>query len=84
MIMETPEGEWSVQELSSGKVLYVPPRWGHRLVNIGRQEDLVTFFIYPAQAGHDYGTIEAQGFRKLVIEQDNQPRIVDNPRWSKK
>ena len=81
MMMETPEGEWSVEELSPGKVLYVSPRWAHRSVNVSQEEDLVTFFVYPAQAGHDYGTIEKQGFRKLVIEQDNQPHIVDNPRW---
>ena len=33
-----------------------------------RQEDLVTFFVYPGHAGHDYGTIEKQGFSKLVLE----------------
>jgi glucose-6-phosphate isomerase len=43
--------------------------------------DLVTFFVYPADAGHDYGSIEKQGFRKLIVEQDGRPAIVDNPRW---
>ena len=81
MVMETPEGDWAVEELRPGKVLYVPPRWAHRSVNTSDKEDLVTFFIYPAHAGHDYGTIESQGFRKLVVERDNQPYIVDNPRW---
>ena len=80
MVMETPEGDWAVEELRPGKVLYVPPRWAHRSVNTGR-EDLITFFVYPGHAGHDYGTIETQGFRKLVLERDNQPCIVDNPRW---
>jgi len=81
MVMETPEGDSSVKELSRGQALYVPPRWAHRLVNTGQTEDLVTFFVYPAQTGHDYGTIEQQGFCKLVVEQDNRPTIVDNPRW---
>jgi glucose-6-phosphate isomerase len=45
-----------------------------------RQEDLVTFFIYPGNAGHDYGTIERQGFRKLVLDGESGPEIVDNPR----
>ena len=57
MVMETPEGEWSVEELHPGRVLYVPPRWAHRSVNMDPREDLVMFFIYPANAGHDYGTI---------------------------
>ena len=80
MVMETPEGDTSVEALSPGKVLYVPPRWAHRSVCTAQDEDLVTFFVYPGNAGHDYGTIERQGFRKLVLEGDNGPEIVDNPR----
>jgi len=81
MVMETPEGDWAVEELCPGKILYVPPRWAHRSVNTGNQEDLVTFFVYPGNAGHDYGTIETQGFRKLALEVNGQLQIVDNPRW---
>lgn len=81
IVMETPEGEWAVEELRPGRVLYVPPRWAHRSVNISATEDLATFFVYPGHAGHDYGTIEKQGFRKLVIEESGKPKIIDNPRW---
>jgi len=81
MVMETPEGNWAVEPLSPGRVLYVPPRWAHRSVNSGTDEDLVTFFVYPGHAGHDYGTIESQGFRKLVVEENGRPKIIDNPRW---
>jgi glucose-6-phosphate isomerase len=80
MVMETPEGDTSVEALSPGKVLYVPSRWAHRSVCTSRLEDLVTFFAYPANAGHDYGTIERSGFRKLVVDGDNGPEIIDNPR----
>jgi glucose-6-phosphate isomerase len=80
MVMETPEGATSVKALAPGEVLYVPPRWAHRSVCTSRLEDLVTFFTYPGNAGHDYGTIERQGFRKLVVEGINGPEIVDNPR----
>lgn len=81
MVMETPEGDWAVEQLRPGSVLYVLPRWAHRSVNTSATEDLVTFFVYPGDAGHDYGTIEQQGFRKLVVEQDGRPAIIDNPRW---
>jgi glucose-6-phosphate isomerase len=81
MVMEDPEGEWSVMPLRPQSVLYVPPRWAHRTVNTSPDEDLVTFFVYPGDAGHDYGSIEKQGYRKLVVEQDSSPAIVDNPRW---
>ncbi len=80
LVLETPEGEWSVQELRPGGVVYIPPRWAHRSVNIGGG-DLTMLFIYPAHAGHDYGTIERQGFRKLVVERDGRPSVVDNPGW---
>lgn len=82
MVMETPEGKSVVEELATGKVLYVPPRWAHRSVNVSSAEDLVMFFVYPGNAGHDYRTIETQGFRKLVVEKDGKPDIVDNPRWT--
>jgi len=81
MVMETPEGDWAVEELRPGRVLYVPPRWAHRSVNSSADEDLVTFFVYPGHAGHDYGTIEEQGFRNLVVEKNGRSKIIDNPRW---
>jgi glucose-6-phosphate isomerase len=81
MVMETPEGDSSIAPLRPGTVLYVPPRWAHRSVCTSRQGDLVTLFVYPAHAGHDYGTIEEQGFRKLVIDNGNGIQFVDNPRW---
>jgi len=81
MVMETPEGEWAVEKLIPEKVLYVPPRWAHRSVNTSRNEDLVTFFVYPGNAGHDYGSIEKQGFRKLVVEREGEVQVIDNPRW---
>jgi glucose-6-phosphate isomerase len=83
MVMENPEGESSVEALTPGKVLYVPPRWAHRSVCTSRQQSLVFFFVYPGQAGHDYGTIESQGFRKLVMDGDAGIEIIDNPRWKK-
>ena len=81
MVMETPEGDWAVEDLAPGKVLYVPPRWAHRSVNVSSEEALITFFAYPGNAGHDYGTIEIQGYRKLIVEKDGEMDIVDNPRW---
>lgn len=80
MLMETPEGDWDAQLLEPGKAVYVPGRWAHRSVNIGN-EPLVTFFVFRADAGHDYGTIETKGFRKLIVEENGEPAIIDNPKW---
>ena len=81
MVMENPEGETSVEPLSPGNVLYVPPRWAHRSVCTSRRENLVTFFAYPANAGHNYGTIEEKGFRKLVMDSPQGIQITDNPKF---
>lgn len=80
VIMETPEGGQSSRELGPDSVVYIPPRWAHRSVNTG-QQDLIFFFVYPSDAGHNYGTIEEYGFGKLVVERDHRPAIIDNPRW---
>jgi glucose-6-phosphate isomerase len=81
LVMETPEGEWAVEHLSPGTVLYVPPRWAHRSVNTSPDLDLITLYVYPGNAGHDYATIEQQGFRKLVVERDGHPQVIENVRW---
>ena len=81
MVMETPEGDWAVEAMRPETALYVPPRWAHRSVNTSSHEDLVFFFVYPGHSGHNYGSIEATGFRKLVVERDGKPEIIDNPRW---
>ncbi len=83
MVLETPEGETQVLAFLPGDVLYVLPRWAHRSVNVSASEDLVFYYACPANAGHDYGTIEQQGFRLLVVERDGQPTVIDNPRWGR-
>lgn len=81
MLLENPEGDWSAQELTPGKMVYVPRRYAHRSINVSATEPLFTFFVFRGDAGHDYGTIETKGYRKLLIEQDGKPTIVDNPKW---
>lgn len=80
MVMEKPDGATSVQAMCAGTVLYVPPRWAHRTVNTG-QQPLVTFWVYPAVAGHDYASIQERGFRKIVVERGGGPAISDNARF---
>ena len=81
MMMETPEGEVSLLEMKPGEAVYVPPRWAHRTINTG-DAPMVSFFVYRSDAGHDYGTIEQKGYRKLLVERDGRPAMIDNPRWA--
>jgi glucose-6-phosphate isomerase len=80
ILMESPEGDCSYEVLAPGKMAYVPKRYAHRSVNIGK-ELFVQFFTFRADAGHDYGTIETRGFRKLVVEQGGDFAVIDNPKW---
>ncbi|TET55439.1 MAG: glucose-6-phosphate isomerase [Actinobacteria bacterium] len=82
IIMQNKEGQSSYYPIEPGTVAYVAPYWAHRTVNTGN----VAFSflaIYPADAGHDYGSIEQIGFPKLVVEQNSHPELVDNPKFTR-
>lgn len=81
LLLQTDSGATSEIEMAAGSAAYVPPYWAHRTVNIGA-EDFVFFSAWEARAGHDYGTIERDGFRVLVVLRDGQPALVDNPKFS--
>lgn len=80
MLMEDPEGHVDAQLLTPGEAVYVPTRYAHRSINIGN-EPLITFFVFRGDAGHDYGTIETKGYRKLIVEKNGKDEMVDNPKW---
>lgn len=81
MLLESPEGDWSALELTVGRAVYVPKRYAHRSINVHPDKALCTFFVYRADAGHDYGTIETKGYRKLLVERNGHPAAIDNPGW---
>ncbi len=82
MLMENPEGDVQWAQFVPGQAVYVPRRYAHRSINTSDSEPLITFFSFPGHAGHDYGTIEEKGFRKLCIDSDGVPTFVDNPKWA--
>jgi glucose-6-phosphate isomerase, archaeal len=80
LVLATEDGEHTVQWMEPGSVHYIPGGWAHRSVNVG-DEQLVFFCSWIADAGHDYGSIETQGFPVLLVEGDDGPRVVENPRY---
>ena len=60
-----------------GTVAYVAPRWAHRTVNTG-PEPFVFLAVYHGDAGHDYGTIETEGFPLRIVERDGAPAVVES------
>ena len=83
LLMEDINGKIEVQEMTPGVSVYVPPNFAHRSINISKNEPFIMFFVFRADAGHDYKTIETNGFRKLIIDKDGKPEIIDNPKWHK-
>lgn len=82
LLMENPEGDVQWAEFVPGQAVYVPPRYAHRSINTSATEPLVMFFAFPGNAGHDYGTIEEKGFRKLCVDRNGTPEFIDNPKWA--
>ncbi len=82
LLLQTPEGETSVQHMTPGAAAYVPPFWGHRTVNTGA-EPFAFMAVYPADAGYDYATIAEYGFAALIVERDGKPELVPNPHYQR-
>jgi len=80
MVMENMAGDTECLPLTAGEAVYVPRGYAHRTVNTGGVP-LILFFTFAADAGHDYGTIETKGFRKIVRDVDGVAKVMDNPKW---
>jgi glucose-6-phosphate isomerase len=71
MLMKTSEGKCHAEKMTRGRMVYVPPRWAHRSVNAGADK-LISFCVYPAEAGHNYGDIEREGFPLRIYYRNNE------------
>jgi glucose-6-phosphate isomerase, archaeal len=82
LLMEAIEGKVKAAEMRPGSLVYVPPFWIHRSVNIG-SETFATLFTYPADAGQDFEIVrKACGFALLVMEDSaNGWKLAPNPRY---
>ena len=83
ILMENPDGEVKALKLSKGQLVYVPPLWFHRSINIGDSE-LVTLFTYNSDAGQNYEILKKRGgMRKRVVQKDsNSWTLVENKKYS--
>jgi glucose-6-phosphate isomerase len=75
MLMKRANGESAYERFLPGRMVYVPPFWAHRTVNTG-DEPLISFCAYPAEAGHNYGDIEKEGFPLRVFKRAGKVEIL--------
>jgi glucose-6-phosphate isomerase len=74
LLMQTEKGDYKEIYYSKGNLLYIPPFWAHRMVNVSNTEPLKFYGVYPANAGHDYDTIMNKGFRNKVVIDKKSPK----------
>lgn len=78
MLLESPEGETQILEISARMLVYVPPMWIHRSVNIGT-DALVMSFCYPCDSGQDYEIIaRSGGMAKRIVADGTGWKAIDN------
>ncbi|MFP3958667.1 MAG: glucose-6-phosphate isomerase family protein [Spirochaetaceae bacterium] len=74
MVMKTADGRFEARPMERNTMVYVPPYWAHRSVNTG-EEPLVSYCVYHAEAGHNYGDINREGFLKRVLKRNGKVTI---------
>ncbi|MCC6804708.1 MAG: cupin domain-containing protein [Anaerolineae bacterium] len=80
LLLQTRDGETTVQHISPGVVAYIPAYHAHRTINTSA-ETFVFLSIYPADAGNDYESVAALGFASLLVERDGKPELIASPRY---
>lgn len=77
MLLENEKsGQSRLEPLGADKIVYVPGHTAHRTMNTG-SEPLVYIGVYPAAAGHDYGSIAQRNFNKVLLERNGRPVLLD-------
>jgi len=71
MLMKTTGGLCEAEAMRRNRMVYVPPHWAHRSINTG-SDPLISFCVYPGDAGHNYGDIASEGFPKRVFIRDGK------------
>jgi glucose-6-phosphate isomerase len=75
LLLMQVDDQFRLIEMQPGAVAYIPPAWGHRTVNVGT-EPFIFLAVCPGDAGHDYASIEREGFARRAVERNGQPAVV--------
>lgn len=76
MLLETENSDdGQLIPLLPNSIVYVPGYTAHRTINTG-DTPLTYLGIYPAKAGHDYGSLAQSNFRHVVVEVNGKPTLL--------
>lgn len=79
VVLANRGGESRVIPVTSGDIVQIDGEWAHRLVNVG-DSPLIFFVTWVADCGHDYATIERDGFPVCIVRDDDGWKAVANDR----
>lgn len=78
ILMNTNREVWA-EKMRPGSLHYIPGNIAHRVANTGI-DTLVFNACWTAEAGHDYDTINQQGFSMRLFEVGGRPQLVKSNR----
>jgi glucose-6-phosphate isomerase len=78
LVLMDEQRRGSVQVMEPGTTHYIPGKIAHRVVNTG-EAPLTFLACWPSDAGHDYATIDEQGFSLRVMRRNGCPEVVAQP-----
>ncbi|MBC8081506.1 MAG: glucose-6-phosphate isomerase [Gorillibacterium sp.] len=75
VLMDEERRTWT-EKVFKGSLHYITGHVAHRLVNVG-EEKLIVGACWPSDAGHDYESIQRDGFGIRVFEQNGQAVLIE-------
>jgi glucose-6-phosphate isomerase, archaeal len=76
LFMNTEREAW-VEKMAPGSLHYIGANLAHRVINTGN-EPLTFLASWPADSGHDYESIQKNGFSLRIMEENNNPVLIKN------
>jgi len=75
LILMNEKRETRLEEMLPGSLHYIPGGIAHRVANTG-VAPLSFWACWPSDAGHDYATIDANGFSARLKNRNGRPTLV--------
>ncbi|MDF2537219.1 MAG: glucose-6-phosphate isomerase [Herbinix sp.] len=75
LLLMEESGSIRAEQVIPGSLHYIPGNTSHRLVNTGTTV-LTVGACWPSDAGHDYKSIEENGFTARVVNVDGKPVVL--------
>ncbi|MGR5175580.1 glucose-6-phosphate isomerase family protein [Vibrio mediterranei] len=75
LLMQTEQGEVTIEKVFPGSVHHIPGFVAHRLINTGNIR-LSALAVWPAIAGHNYDFLTEVGFKVRVLKSSDGYKVV--------